>query len=449
MPLHCYPPTGRSPNIRIRGSVRGIAYDRSARTADPIAAEELRAREENRLLDRSIHGEPAEKVAVEDPTFAEAVIAYAKKADFSEGEGRFLKPLVLAFGSRRRSEFLAENGACGQAIVTAYVQIRHGVRTVTSKKGRVRTIGPDKPAAVMRSTISPMTAVLRNSKWPVALDRLEIKNSRLRFLTPVEAQRLVDAAAPHLRPLLIFMLNTGARVKEALFLEWRNVDLTTRRVVFEDTKNDESRGLPLNDAAFEALANLPGNREGAVFRTAPRIVKRKSMGRVIRTVVQGAAYAPREDNGGGELSSAFAGACVRAGFARWDGPSRKKADGRVFWLVDPFSPHTMRHTFGTWLIERGVHIRVAQELLGHKDIRMTMRYTHVNPDHLAPAVEGLGQPRLALPAALSSTAAPGFEVELMALLNKWRVGAGEEIGEGAGAVADSALQIKGGGRRSQ
>jgi site-specific recombinase XerD len=48
--------------------------------------------------------------------------------------------------------------------------------------------------------------------------------------------------------------------------------------------------------------------------------------------------------------------------------------------------HDLRHTFASHLVMGGVDIRTVQELLGHKDIRMTMRYSHLAPDHMKNAV---------------------------------------------------------------
>jgi integrase len=104
-------------------------------------------------------------------------------------------------------------------------------------------------------------------------------------------------------PLVTFLLYTGARVSEALYLDWREVDLARRRVVFLDTKNGEDRGVPLHDRVFEVLANFP-DREGRVFLRPGR-----KIGHNRREMVP---YAPR-NGGGGQIDTGFNAACRRAG----------------------------------------------------------------------------------------------------------------------------------------
>jgi integrase len=68
----------------------------------------------------------------------------------------------------------------------------------------------------------------------------------------------------------------------------------------------------------------------------------------------------------GDLDEAFKSACKRAGIAY----GQKMPKGVTF--------HTLRYTYASWLAIRGIPIKTIQELMGRKDIRMTMRYAHLS-----------------------------------------------------------------------
>jgi integrase len=96
----------------------------------------------------------------------------------------------------------------------------------------------------------------------------------MRWASYEEADRLLAAASPHLRPLLLFLMLTGARMSEALELDWTDVNLAERWVVFRGTKRGSSpngegrdRGIALHPQLVGVLASLPGNRQGLIFRT--------------------------------------------------------------------------------------------------------------------------------------------------------------------------------------
>ena len=77
--------------------------------------------------------------------------------------------------------------------------------------------------------------------------------------------------------------------------------------------------------------------------------------------------------------------------------------------LDDVNFHTLRHTFASWAVMRGVTLKELQELLGHASLTMTMRYAHLAPEHLRTAVsrlEGLASPRPALVSAQASAQEP-------------------------------------------
>jgi len=96
------------------------------------------------------------------------------------------------------------------------------------------------PSSYARHIVTPLRAVLNYAADLGWCNPPRLK-ARTRFLLPAEAERLIAAAAPHLQPLLVFLLGTGARMSEALELEWRDVDLAGGRAVFWQTKSGKRR----------------------------------------------------------------------------------------------------------------------------------------------------------------------------------------------------------------
>lgn len=323
MPLELLKRHG-SRNWYMRGTVRGIPVDRSTKTDNRDAADAIRIKEENRLLDRSVHGERA------TVTFLEAAVLYMR----SGGERRFLQPLIDHFAGRRIAEI--EQGDADAAARALY-------------PGR-------SPATLNRHVYTPISAVLAfaaRRNWCEArrFDRPKQPKGRVRWITPAEADRLVECGAKHLRPLVTFLLATGARLSEALYLQWHDVDLSRRHVSFTDTKSGTARGVPLHDRAFEALANIK-HRVGPVFLRP-----------------DGKPYKEKLD-GGGQIKTAFAGACRRAG-------------------VKDFSPHDCRHTWATWHYMANRDIAALMALGGWKSEAMVLRYAHVNVENLAGGIKAI------------------------------------------------------------
>jgi integrase len=214
------------------------------------------------------------------------------------------------------------------------------------------------PATVRRGVIMPIRAVLRHAHRRGWCDApvFEIPRQpegRTLYLLPDEAERLIAAAAPHLRTLMLLLLGTGARMAEALELDWRDVDLTGARVIFWRTKSGRRRNAALSPRTVAALASLP-HRDGPVIRWE---TPRKRRGEAKRS----AAYADRGRQGGGQIKTAWRGALKRAG------------------LNPSFTPHDLRHTWATW------HYALHRDLLllkvegGWSSVTLVERYAHLMP----------------------------------------------------------------------
>ena len=176
--------------------------------------------------------------------------------------------------------------------------------------------------------------------------RLKEPPGRLRYLTRNEEERLINACAGHLKPIVVTALNTGMRKGEILSLTWADVNMHNRIITIRKSKNNETRSIPMSDTLYETLKSQKSSTNG-------------------QNVFPG-------KNGDclTEIKRSFATALRKAG-------------------IKDFRFHDLRHTFASRLVMSGVDIRTVQELMGHKDIRMTMRYSHLSNSHLKEAVKRL------------------------------------------------------------
>jgi len=174
-------------------------------------------------------------------------------------------------------------------------------------------------------------------------------NGRIRFLTPGEEERLLARCKEPLKPLVITALHTGFRASELLSLTWEDVDFGRRSITVRAAyaKNGESRSVPMNDVLQSTLEEVR-----------------------IRHSVSGPVFLNRAGTPYRSFRTAFENAVRHAG------------------LVD-FRFHDLRHTFASRLVMGGVDLPTVKELMGHKDIKMTLRYTHLSRDHMHAAVQVL------------------------------------------------------------
>ncbi len=310
----------KSPFWIVRGSIRGVRVEESTATDIRKLAEEIRAKRESELLTQAVYGHRA------TCTFAQAALSYIETG----GSKRFLAQVLDHFGT------------------TPLARIDQSA----IESGARKTYPNTSDATRDRQFFTPVSAVLKHAArrgWcaPLIMERPNIDAPAIRWLTLAEANRLIDACGEHLRPLVIFLLFTGCRIGEALWLDWSNVDLARRHVDFVRTKNGEARGVPLHDRVVVALANLP-HRDGEVFRRPDGLPYERPK-------------RPDDTSAGSRIKKAFAGACRRAG-------------------ISNFSVHGCRHTWATWHYIANRDVTALMRLGGWKTVAMVMRYTHTNVD---------------------------------------------------------------------
>ncbi|MEY9328130.1 tyrosine-type recombinase/integrase [Sinorhizobium fredii] len=231
------------------------------------------------------------------------------------------------------------------------------------------------PATRNRQVFTPMSAILRHAArkdWCAmpSLKRPKQPEGKVRWMPPEEADRLIDACAAHLRPLVVFMIYTGARAGEAVWLDWSSVNFSMRQVTFPKTKNGEPRSVPLHPRVIHELSRIK-HRTGAVFHTHKGLpYDRPALGKDADT------------SAGTRISSAFKSACKRAGLG-WTVPGK---NGKPHFVTD-ITPHACRHTWATWHYQKNRDLTALQKLGGWKSISMVFRYAHTNVGEHAASID--------------------------------------------------------------
>ena len=166
----------------------------------------------------------------------------------------------------------------------------------------------------------------------------------------IYAEPMGGAFADPLEPMALVSLNTGVRWGTLVSLRWRNIDLAhgTLYIDADSTKAEAAQTLPLNSSAMDVLKKW---REEAPDAAPAALVFPAPMGGMFYNVNK-AWYRLLADSGLGHL--------------RW---------------------HDLRHTFASQLVIAGIPLNTVRELLGHKNIKTTLRYAHLAPQGLRAAVE--------------------------------------------------------------
>lgn len=260
------------------------------------------------------------------------------------------------------------------------------------ERWRTKAAGGKKPASINRDLAALKSALAKAVEWglvethpihTIKLSKLD-QSGVVRFLVASEEKRLrkaLDAReerlrserdkanrwrrergyseyvdlravpfADHLKPMVLVSMNTGLRQGELFHLSWDNVDLKLANLTVSgaNAKSGKTRHLPLNKEALKALKqwqSQQAEKTGLVFPS-----------------VDGKPF----DN----VNRAWHAVLANA-------------------KIEKFRWHDLRHHFASRLVMVGVDLNTVRELLGHTDIKMTLRYAHLAPEHKAAAVAKL------------------------------------------------------------
>ena len=183
-------------------------------------------------------------------------------------------------------------------------------------------------------------------------------NRRMRFLTHQEAQILLDEIRVHsvlTYRITLISLHCGLRFGEIAGLTWQDLNFQDDTILIRNPKNGQTRVAFLTDAVKAMFLEIePGKAGDFVFQNTG---KNERMSQIPDT---------------------FMKAVNKVGLNDSIEDSRLKV---VF--------HSCRHSFASWLVADGTDLFQVRELMGHKSIAMTARYSHLSPDTLRKAVKSM------------------------------------------------------------
>jgi integrase len=195
------------------------------------------------------------------------------------------------------------------------------------------------------------SAGLTQGDNPVSKIKIPKKDeARDRFLSKEEAVKLLDRLKeqhPDVYDVAIMSLYSGMRVGECLKLIWADVNMEDGTIFVKDTKNTQNRHTYITSEMREVLTS--------------RQTGQSKTDKVYPSTRGGDGY----NNTWLQFKGAFDELGLNSGVT----DSRQKV------VI-----HTLRHTYESWLVQKGTPLYTVSQLLGHSSLTMTMRYAHLAPD---------------------------------------------------------------------
>lgn len=181
----------------------------------------------------------------------------------------------------------------------------------------------------------------------------EDDHKKPRFLSKDECRILLEKCGGELYPIFFTFLNTGMRKSELEYLEWPDIDFERRKIKIKIKDHwrpkTEEREIPINDALMAVLEQhkTKAHNGSLVFHDQGKRIEPNSLRKKLMALTK------------------------KCGFP------------------DVTKIHSLRHTFASHLVMKGVDLPTIKKLMGHSDIETTMIYSHLADEHVDKAVEKL------------------------------------------------------------
>lgn len=186
------------------------------------------------------------------------------------------------------------------------------------------------------------------------IKKLKEPSGRVRFLSDDERVALLNACrgsrSPYLYTVVVVALSTGMRSGEIMGLTWPDIDLQVGRITLTDTKNGETRAVPIVGTALDVLRD-----HAKVRRIDTQLV-----------------FPTKRGNKPASIRDAWVSALERAG-------------------IEDFHFHDLRHTAASYLAMNGASLAEIAEVLGHKTLAMVKRYSHFTTEHVSGVISRLDE----------------------------------------------------------
>ena len=235
---------------------------------------------------------------------------------------------------------------------------RENLAAEITPRGNLRS-----PASVNRylaALSSVFSVAMKEWQWvdenPVLkIGKFKESKGRERFLSPGEIELLLktclECGKKDLHLAIVLSLSTGARQMETWSLRWRDIDLDTGKAIIRETKNKQTRVIPIQSYALELMR------------------KKSKVRRIDTDLVFPSTVDPQKP----------------FDFRKsWESVLREAE-------IKDFRWHDLRHSAGSYLAMNGASLRDIAEILGHKTLEMAMRYSHLTEAHSVSVVKSMNE----------------------------------------------------------